>query len=125
MKPIFKTVEVQPYQFDRLVKVMVADAHSVFSHGLEGLSIYVAGERDRVLLSMGHQPHSENSGVEIAHVRNRGVPIIEGSPAVDNRLGSLRDQGLVRLSMDGLIPLVERKSSTPSCQAFLPCACRP
>ena len=91
MKPIFKTVEVQPYKFDCLVEVMVVDAHFLFNHRLEGLSIHVAGEGDRVLLSTGHHLHSENSGVEIAHVRNRGGPLIEGSPVVDNRLGSLGD----------------------------------
>ena len=89
MKPIFKTVEVQPYQFDRLIEVMVTDAHPVFSHALKGLSIHEVGEGDTVLLNMSHHLNLEKSGVEIAHVRNRGVPLVEGNPMVDNRLGDL------------------------------------
>ena len=84
MKPIFKAVEVQPYQFDRIVEVMVTDAHPVFSHALEGFSIHEAEEGDNVLLSMSHHWHLEKSGVEIAHMRNRGVPLVEGSLVVDN-----------------------------------------
>ena len=84
MKPIFKTVEVQPYQFGILIEVMVVDAHLVFNHPLEGLSIHKAKEGDRVLLSTSHHRHSEKSGVEIVHVHNRGVHLVEGSPTIDN-----------------------------------------
>ena len=89
MKPIFKTVEVQPYQFDRLIEVMVTNAHPIFSHELKELSIHEVEEEDIVLLSTSHYQHSEKSGVEIAHVCNRGVPLVEGSPTVNNRMGSL------------------------------------
>ena len=87
-------VEVQPYHFDRLVEVMVTDAHPVFSHALKELSIHEAGEGDTVLLSTSHNQHSEKSGVEIAHVRNKGVPLVEGSPTINNRLGGLWTKGL-------------------------------
>ena len=93
MKPIFKTIEVQPYQFDYLIEVMVANANPVFSHALKGLSILEAGEGDTVLLSMSHHRHSEKSGVEIAYVHNKGVPLVEGSPVVDNQLGDLWTKG--------------------------------
>ena len=68
---------------------MVTDVHPVFSYALEGLSIHVAEEGDRVLLNTSHHQHSEKSGVEIAHASNRRVPLVEESLKVDNRLGSL------------------------------------
>ena len=89
MKPIFKPVEVQPYQFSRLIEVVVADVQPIFRHLLEGLFVHQAEEGDRILLGMSHHLHSEKSGVEIAHVRNEGVPLIEESPLVDNPLSDL------------------------------------
>ena len=94
MEQIFKTIEVQPYQFSQLVKVMVVDVHPIFNHQLERLFVHKAGEGDRVLLGTIHHRHSKKSRVEIVHVRNGGIPLVEGSPLVDNRLSSLwtRDQ---------------------------------
>ena len=89
MKSIFKTVEIQPYQFSRLVEVVVPNVHPISSHLLETLFVHQAEEGDRVLLGTSHHRHSEKSGVEIAHVYNGGVRLVEGSPPVDNLLSGL------------------------------------
>ena len=65
---------------------MVADVHPIFSHPLERLFIHQVGKGDRVLLRTSHHRHLEKSGVEIAHMCDGGVPLVEGSPPVDNRL---------------------------------------
>ena len=82
-------VEVQPYQFSRLVEVVVADVHPIFSHPLEGLFVLQVGEGDKVLFGMSHHQHSKKSGVVIEHVPNGGVPLVEGSPSIDNPLSDL------------------------------------
>ena len=56
---------------------MIADEHPVFGHALEGLPIHVAGKRDEILLNMSRHRHLEKSGVEVAHVRNRRLSLIE------------------------------------------------
>ena len=37
-------------------------------------------------------------GVEVAHVCDRGIPLVEGTPTVDDRLGciEIRDKGASR-----------------------------
>ena len=79
MKPIFKMVEVQPYQFSRLVEVVVADVYPIFSHPLEGLFVHQDGERDKVLIGTSHHWNLEKSGVEISHVRNGGSLWLKGA----------------------------------------------
>ena len=77
-------VEVQPYQFSRLVEVVVADVHAIFSHPLEGLFVHQAREEDRVLFGTSNHHHSEKNGVKIAHVGDGGVSLVEGNPTVNN-----------------------------------------
>ena len=82
-------IKVKTYQLSRLVKVVVADEHPVFGHALEGLPIQIAGERDEVLLSTSHHQYLEKSGVEVTHVCEKILPLVNGAPTVNDFLGSL------------------------------------
>ena len=68
---------------------MVTNVHPIFSYPLKGPFFHQPREGDRVLLRTSHHQHSEKSRVEITHVLKGGVPLVEGSPMVDNRLGGL------------------------------------
>ena len=90
---------------------MIADEHLIFSHALEGLPIHVAEKRDGILLNMSRHQHLEKSGVEVVHVRNQRLPLIEGAPTVNDFPGALWAKShYVHRRMDPVsprIPLVE------------------
>ena len=82
---------------------MIADEHPVFGHKLEGLFIQVVRKRDGVLLITSYHRHLEESGVEVAHVRNRKLPLVKGALMVNDFLGALWAMShYVRRRMDPL-----------------------
>ena len=68
---------------------MITDEHPFFSHELEGLPVYVAGEWDGILLSTSLHRHPEKSGVEVTHVYDQRLPLIEGAPTINDLPGAL------------------------------------
>ena len=56
---------------------MIVDIHLVFYNVLIGPLIHVVGEGDGVLLRTSHHRDEEAMGVEVAHVRDRRIPLIQ------------------------------------------------
>ena len=79
-----QVLNIETYQLNRLVKVVIADEHPIFGLALEGLLVHVAGKRDGILLSTSSHRHPEKSGVEVVHVRERRLPLVEGAPTVND-----------------------------------------
>ena len=63
--------------------------HPVFSNVLVGLPIQIACIGDGILLGTSHHWYPEKSGVEIAHVCDRRVLLVEGTLMVDDFPNSL------------------------------------
>ena len=93
-----QTLEVQPYQFGNLIKVMVAHIHLVLSNELVGPLIQVDGVGNVVFLPMSHRWYAEVVRVKIRHVRDRRVPLVEGPPVVNKCSGSflIRSRRILR-----------------------------
>ena len=79
-----QVLKIKTYQLNRLVKVVISDKHPVFGHVLEGLPIHVARKQDGILLNMSRHRPLEKSGVEVAHVSDRRLPLVEGAPTVND-----------------------------------------
>ena len=79
-----QTLEVFPYQLSHLIKIMVVDRHSIFSHKLVGFSFYVADEGNKIFFRNSHHHYSKVGGVHFVHIDDRSVPLVEGVPAVNN-----------------------------------------
>ena len=79
-----QALEDKPYQLNHLIKFMIAKVHSIFSHELVGLFIQIAGEGNGVLFRKCHHLYAKAGGVEVSHISDRSVPLVEGIPAVDN-----------------------------------------
>ena len=79
-----QVLEDKPYQLSRLIKVMVAKVHSIFSHALVGLFIQIIEEGDGVLFRKCNHWYAKAGGVEVAHISNKSIPLVEGVPSVDN-----------------------------------------
>ena len=82
--------KIKTYYINQLVKIVIVDEDPVFDHALEGLLIQVAGKRDRTLLRTSHHRHPKESRVEVKHVRNRRLPLVEEAPTINDFLGALR-----------------------------------
>ena len=63
---------------------MVANMHPVLGHTLVGLFILVAGEGNGIFFKESHHKYSKIGGVELAHIGDRSVPLIEGVPMIDD-----------------------------------------
>ena len=74
----------KPYQLNRLIKIMVANLHSIFHHMLVGFSIHIAGEGNVILFSNSHHRYLKIGGVEFVHIGDISVPLVEGVLAVNN-----------------------------------------
>ena len=68
---------------------MVAHMNSVLIHIQVGLFVQITREGDGVLLYKCHHWYSMADGVEVMHVCDRSIPLVEGTPAVDDRLGGI------------------------------------
>ena len=79
-----QTLEVQPYQFDNLIKVMVAHIHLVLGHALVGPFIKVDKEGDEEFLPTSHRRYAEAVREKVVHVFDGRVPLVEG-PLVVNK----------------------------------------
>ena len=79
-----QVLKISTYQLNRSVKVMIMDKHPVFGHRLEGLLIHVDGEHDGILLCVSRHKFSEIIGIEVAHMSNRRLRLVEGAPTVDD-----------------------------------------
>ena len=77
-------LKVRTYQLNRLVKIMVANVHPIFSHMLVGFFFHVALEGDIILLKKHHHQYSKFDRVEFTRIRNRRVPLVEGVLTVDD-----------------------------------------
>ena len=82
---------------------MVAHVHSILGHALVGLIVQIAGEGNGVLFLKRHHRYAMDGGVKVAHVSNRSIPLVEGAPMVDDRLGGIRTQ--YRRARRRLLPL--------------------
>ena len=71
---------------------MVAHVHFILNHTQVGLFIQIIGEGDIVLLCKRHHWYPMADGVEVAHVSDKSIPLIEGNLAVDDRLGGIKTQ---------------------------------
>ena len=99
-----QVLKIKTYQLSQLVKVVITDEHPVFGRALEGLPIQVAGERDGILLSTSRRWHPKKSRVEVAHVLNRKLPLVEGALMVDDFLSALWAMShCIRQRMDPLL----------------------
>ena len=83
-----QTLEVQPYQFNNLIEVMVVHIHPVLGYALVRPLIQVDWEGDGVFLPMSHLLYAEAVRVNIAHFLDGRVPLIEGPPIVNECRGS-------------------------------------
>ena len=83
------------------MKVVIADKYPVFGHAFAGLAIHVVGKQDGILLNTSRHRHSEKSRVEVVHVRNRRLSLVERAPIVNDFPSALwsRSHG-VRRRMD-------------------------
>ena len=83
---------------------MVTDKHLVLGHRLEGLLIHVDGERDGILLYASRHSCSEIIRIEVVHMCNRRLHLVEGAPAMDDLPSTLGIRGNhVRQGMDPLL----------------------
>ena len=79
-----QALEDKPYMLSHLIKFMIAKVHSVFSHALIEIFIKIVGERDGVLFRKCHHRYAKAGEVEVTHISDRSVPLVEGIPVVDN-----------------------------------------
>ena len=83
---------------------MVTNEHPAFDHRLEGLLIHVDGERDGILLCVSRHRYSEIIRIEVVHVCNRRLCLVEGAPTVDDFQSTLWIRGHhARRGMDPLL----------------------
>ena len=68
---------------------MIANEHPVLGHTLEGLLIQVAKKRDGILLNTSCRRHPKESRVEVAHVRDGRLPIVERASMINDFQGAL------------------------------------
>ena len=57
--------------------------------GRHSLFIQVAGKQDEILLRTSRPRQSKESEVEVVHVHNRRLPLVEGAPTVNDLQGAL------------------------------------
>ena len=83
-----QTLEVQPYQFSNLIEVMVVHIHPTLGYALVRPLIQVDGEGDGVFLPTSHLLYAEVVRVNIVHLLDGRVPLVEGPPVVNECRGS-------------------------------------
>ena len=81
-----KGEEVRTYQLCRVIEIMVAHVHSILDHLQVGMFVQIIGE-----------------GVEVAHVSDRSILVVEGALAIDDRLGGIGTRD--RHARQRLLPL--------------------
>ena len=68
---------------------MVTNIDSIFNHNLVGFFIHIAGEGNGIFFRKSHHRYSKVGEVELLHIGDKSVPLVEGVPAVNNYLGSV------------------------------------
>ena len=69
------------------------DEHPFFGYRLEGLLIHVDGEHDGILLCASCHRYSKIIRIEVAHVRDKRLRLVEGAPTVDDFQSTLWIRG--------------------------------
>ena len=67
---------------------MIVDIHPIFRHTSIEPLIHVVGEGDGVLLRTSHHWDAEDVGIEIEHVRDRRIPLVERVAFSNEQLNS-------------------------------------
>ena len=104
-----RVLKISTYQLNRSLKVMVTNEHLVFSHRQEGLLIHVDEEYDGILLCASRHKYSEIIGIEVTHVRNRRLHLVEGASAIDDFQSTLWIRG--HHARQGMDPLLRQNIS--------------
>ena len=63
---------------------MVVHVHPILSHEQVGLFVQIIGEGDGVFLYKHHHWYPMAGRVEVIHVSDRSIPLVEGDPTVDD-----------------------------------------
>ena len=71
---------------------MVTHVHPILCHAQVGLFVQITEERDGLFLYKRHHKYLIASGVEITHVSDQSIPLVEGALAIDDRLGGIGTQ---------------------------------